>query len=297
MTPRRSASRRKPFAAIRKGIVEHVLDGRICGPRFGVYVWLHLRADHTTGMVRTSASQIAAELRVHPVTVRQALITLRRDGYVRYACAAGARQPYEILIEKYHEHFEDPATAEQVPLQVPLQVALQVPLQVDDLSSGNHEPESAPKNKEVRSKEVRSKATPALRVRSADVALPGEVSLTRSDARAQVPVPVREALSLFFDTTGRESVTAEDFAYFARLDQTHTPAVISKGILAAAARFAHRKQDVGELTLQYVWESLKHFTTRRGPAPEGRQGEGARTAAPGSSERPKYPPGVTRLRW
>jgi hypothetical protein len=114
------------------------------------------------------------------------------------------------------------------------------------------------------------------------------MSLTRFDARAQAPAPARDALDLFFDTTGRECIGVDDFAYFALLDQAHTPAVISKGVLAAAARFARQQQHVGELTLQYVWESLKHFTTRKAPAPEGRRDAGAPAAAPGSSERPKW---------
>jgi hypothetical protein len=48
-------------------------------------------------------------------------------------------------------------------------------------------------------------------------------------------------------------VSAADFAYFTRLDQAHTPAVISKGILAAAARFAHRKQ-VRAAACEAVWQ-------------------------------------------
>jgi hypothetical protein len=113
-----------------------------------------------------------------------------------------------------------------------------------------------------------------------------------------VPAPAREALASFFAVTGREAITQDDFAYFGLLDQAHTPAVIAKGISAAAARFAKRGTALSELTLQYVWDSLKHFTTRKPPASGGRREAGARAqAAPEGSARSTYPPGLTRLQW
>ena len=82
-------ARRKPFTAIRKGIVEHVLTGRLRGARFAVYIWLHLQADHTTGTVWTNAAKLASETGFYPSTVREVLAGLRRDGYLRYESAEG----------------------------------------------------------------------------------------------------------------------------------------------------------------------------------------------------------------
>ena len=116
----------------------------------------------------------------------------------------------------------------------------------------------------------------------------------RLDACARVPAPAREALASFFTVTGRESISEGDFAYFALLDQAHTPAVITKGISAAAARFARHGRAVSELTLEYVWQSLKHYITRKTPVTQGRRDTGA---VPEGSAHPSPPSGFTPLRW
>ncbi|HXH05146.1 MAG TPA: ABC transporter substrate binding protein [Vicinamibacterales bacterium] len=103
--------RRKPFTAIRKGLIEHVLAGRLRGAAFAVYIWLHLQADHRTGVVRTNAARLAQELGFHAVTVRRALVDLRTMGYLSYDGAGAGPALYEIRIEKYHAHFESSASA------------------------------------------------------------------------------------------------------------------------------------------------------------------------------------------
>src|SRR5262249_32188379 len=105
-TPATRAPRRKPFIAIRKGLAEHVLSGRLTGTALAVYVWLHLRADHRTGTVRPNAGRLADELRMHAAKVRRDLAALRSGGYVRYDCEPGRRALYVITIEKYDRHFE-----------------------------------------------------------------------------------------------------------------------------------------------------------------------------------------------
>src|SRR5580765_4776861 len=81
--PKRPMGRRKPFTAIRKGLTEHVLSGRLKGTAFGVYVWLHMQADHRTGTVWTNCGRLAGELGLHPVTLRRDLTALRERGYIR----------------------------------------------------------------------------------------------------------------------------------------------------------------------------------------------------------------------
>lgn len=157
--------RRRPFAAIRKGLVEHVRGGRFNATQLGVYVWLHLLADHTTGKVRTNASVLASELRIHPVTIRRHLAALKRDGYLRYAPSRGSGQLFEIAIEKYDRHFEDQARA--------LHGSLQGPLHVGGASARDGEQKSGPKKKDVRS------------VRFADRDGSAEELLRRSQTRAR----------------------------------------------------------------------------------------------------------------
>jgi DNA-binding transcriptional ArsR family regulator len=290
-SPSHRSPRRRPFTAIRKGLIAHVLSGRLRGTSFAVYVWLHMQADHTTGIVRTNAGRLAAELGLHPVTVRRDLGALRHNGYVRYESVEGSRQLYEIAIEKYHRNFEDAATAQPEPAQVPLQA----PLHERAGTTGNHGRSSAPKNKEVR-----SRRTTTLRVRTADPDTDPKNSsktpetgstpaLTRSAAIAQAPAILRETLELFFLKTGREGLAADELGALAELERAHTPAVIQKAITTAGERFARRGQPPGEVTLHYVWDSLRRFTTRRPP------GSGPSQAAADGVPARKYPEGVTRI--
>jgi hypothetical protein len=95
---------------------------------------------------------------------------------------------------------------------------------------------------------------------------------------------LRETLELFWLKTGREDLPPEDLAALRALDRTHTPAVIQKAITESVERFQRRGNDPRALTLRYVWDSLRHFTTRT-----------TRTTTPLEPERPAYPPGLTRL--
>ena len=157
--------RRRPFAAIRKGLVEHVRGGRLNATQRGVYVWLHLLADHTTGTVRTNATVLANELRIHAVAVRRHLAALRRSGYLRYAPTRGAAQLFEIAIEKYDRHFDGETGSLHGSLQGPLHVRAASARQAGEIG--------APKKKEGRS------------VRFADRDVLGKESLRRSQTRAR----------------------------------------------------------------------------------------------------------------
>jgi hypothetical protein len=335
--PESPAPRRRPFAAIRKGIVEHVLSGRFNATQLGVYVWLHLTADHETGTVWTSAPRLATELKLHPSTVREILASLRQAGYLGYECVQGQRALYEITIEKYHAQFED--GGREVRRQVGRQVRRQVRLHVRRASSGQDSENQAPKKKEGR----RNQKTP-LRVRFADPdrsdrdlllrsetrgraredvparaegpatgdarsatdtltredvpacapadtqaredtsgqALAGTV--TREDALAQAPAALRDTLELFWLKTGRDTITPSEVDALRALEAAHTPAVIQRAITKAVDRFTRRGEPAAALTLDYIQQSLQHFTTR------------ARTGARREAvPQPSYPVGVTRL--
>ncbi len=285
--------RRKPFVALRRGLAEHVRSGRLKASRFAVFVWLLMEANHKTGIARTSPAQVATELGFHPVTVRRDFSMLRRDQYIRYSYPSGRRQLCAIAIEKYHEHFASEASA--------LQVRLQVPLQVTSLSGRR-----SSRNRSGKNREVRSTTTTPLRVRSADGTngqesnregrrataagdnLADDASLpplTRDEALRQAPAALRETVEYFLFKTGRESVEPHELDLLPRLDAAHTPAMIQKAITRAVERFRRRGEDARQLTLDYVWQSLQHFTTRKSAAPESRR----------DPSHPTYPTGVTRL--
>ena len=167
-----STLRRRPFAAIRKGLVEHVRGGRLNATQLGVYVWLHLLADHRTGTVRTNATVLANELRVHAVTVRRHLAALKRSGYLRYAPTRGAAQLFEIAIEKYDRHFDGETGSLHGSLQGRLHVRAASARQAGEIG--------APKKKEGRS------------VRFADRHRLANDLLPRSQTRAREASPARD---------------------------------------------------------------------------------------------------------
>ncbi|MGH7334626.1 MAG: hypothetical protein ACREKS_18155 [Candidatus Rokuibacteriota bacterium] len=288
-------------------------SGRLRASRFAIFVWLLMEANHKTGIARTSPAQVAADLGFHPVTVRRDFSMLRRSKYIRYSYPPGGRQLCGIAIERYHDHFASEAGA--------LQVRLQDRLQVNPLS-----PRPTSRNRRPKNIEVRSTTTTPLRVRSADgtdgqksnqegrrretaraaaTALREDSAattphaaganvaddassrpLTRDEALRQAPAALRETVEYFLFKTGRESVAPHELDSLQRLDEAHTPAVVQKAVTRAVERFRRRGEDAARLTLDYVWQSLQHFTTRKAPAPEPRRDP---------ASHPSYPTGVTRL--
>jgi hypothetical protein len=273
------AGRRKPFAAIRKGLIEHVMGGRLRGAGFAVYVWLHLQADHARGTVLTNAQRLATELGFHPVTVRRVLGELRSAGYLRYEAELGGRQLYEIGIEKYHAHFD--AAAGSSALGGELHRGRHGGLHRRALSSRRDRPDSS------RKKKSKSK-TSTLRVRAADLEISNAASNTPSmripddAAIAAAPAVLRETVELFLAKTGRQTLATDEVVALRELERAHVPAVIQRATTRAVDRFRAQGRAPEELTFGYIAESLKHFQTRRPPAPSG-----ANTS---------YPPGVTALR-
>ena len=97
------------------------------------------------------------------------------------------------------------------------------------------------------------------------------------------PRALRETVELYWLKTGRGDLTPDDLSALRALDQAHTPAVIQKAITGSVERFTRRGEDPRGVTLQYVWDSLRRFATRKAPA-----------ATP-SPDPPAYPLGLTRL--
>ncbi len=91
------------FTAIRNGILDHIRDGKICPFDFGVYVFIHLRADWSSGICHACASTIAYQfgdpkLKKH---IQRSLHRLRERKYINYLEGNGKRGSYPILIHKY----------------------------------------------------------------------------------------------------------------------------------------------------------------------------------------------------
>jgi hypothetical protein len=91
------------FTKIRNGIVEHINDGKLSPFDLGIYTYLQLRADWTTGIVKTCAASIAYGFSDASLTkaIQRSLHRLRDRHYINYPEGYGKRGRYEILIHKY----------------------------------------------------------------------------------------------------------------------------------------------------------------------------------------------------
>jgi hypothetical protein len=91
------------FIAIRNGLLEHIRQGKLCPSDLGIYTFLHLTADWSTGISYTCASGIAAQFNDPSLKelVQKALRRLRGKGYINYRSGKGQRGCYQILIHKY----------------------------------------------------------------------------------------------------------------------------------------------------------------------------------------------------
>jgi hypothetical protein len=89
------------FAKVRRGIQEHLQDGRIGPMEFLVFTLLILNADPATGVWQGSAGLMAAWYSMSPRTCRDSLEKLEQKGYIRRFQTPGKHASYPILIHRY----------------------------------------------------------------------------------------------------------------------------------------------------------------------------------------------------
>ena len=96
------------YAPLQRGVIEHVVDGRMTGEEFGVFCWLIANANPFNGVFYSTAEVIATQLRKKPHVVKRALKSLARprwnvpDGYIFYDGKRGyGGGAYPILVLKY----------------------------------------------------------------------------------------------------------------------------------------------------------------------------------------------------
>ena len=91
------------FSPIRRGLIEHIREGKFCPSDLGIYTFLQLTADWATGVCYTCAAGIASQFGDPGLKelVQKALRRLRQNGYINYQRGHGQRGLYPILINKY----------------------------------------------------------------------------------------------------------------------------------------------------------------------------------------------------
>ena len=91
------------FTALRNGLREHIRLGQLPPFDLGIYTFLHLNAEWTTGIYTGCALTIAYQFgdpRQKP-KIQKALRRLRDRKYINYRNGDGTRNGYPILINKY----------------------------------------------------------------------------------------------------------------------------------------------------------------------------------------------------
>jgi transcription elongation factor len=91
------------FTAIRNGLLDHALGGKMSPFDFGLYVFLIMRASYSTGIYEGCALTIACQFgdpsqKEH---VQKSLRRLRDRKYINYRNGDGSRGAYPILINKF----------------------------------------------------------------------------------------------------------------------------------------------------------------------------------------------------
>lgn len=102
MVKKRNKNSENGFVPIRRGIYEHLKEGRITGQELMVYLLLHLKADHRTGICyKISGPAIAGLLRISQRQANRLLARLEKKGYIKRLDHRGQVPYYPVVINKF----------------------------------------------------------------------------------------------------------------------------------------------------------------------------------------------------
>ena len=95
-------SKENGFVPIRRGILEHIQDGRLTPLEFTAHYLITSQADTRTGKWVGSAKCIASALCITERMARRVLENLSRGDYIRRFPVPGKHVCYPILVHKFH---------------------------------------------------------------------------------------------------------------------------------------------------------------------------------------------------
>lgn len=95
------------FSKIRNGLKEHIEAGELCPTDLGVYLFLHLYCDYSTGIYKGTALGIAYRMGDAALKdlIKHSLSRLRNLKFINYRFGNGQRGGYSILINKFEPTF------------------------------------------------------------------------------------------------------------------------------------------------------------------------------------------------
>jgi hypothetical protein len=94
-------SKENGFLQQRRGIWEHIRDGRMSLQDFAIHQYIASQADTRTGIWKGSAGALAGELNISPRMARRFLERLGRGDYIRRFPVPGKHVCYPILVHKF----------------------------------------------------------------------------------------------------------------------------------------------------------------------------------------------------
>ena len=94
-------SKENGFLQLRRGVFEHVRDGRMSLIDYAVHSYITAQADTRTGIWNGSAGALAGELSLSRRKARRFLERLSRGGYIKRFPVPGKHVCYPILIHKF----------------------------------------------------------------------------------------------------------------------------------------------------------------------------------------------------
>jgi hypothetical protein len=89
------------FVKLRRGIIEHLKDGRLTPREFLVFTIILLKADFRNSTWIGSASEIAKQCGFRKQYALQYLAALKAKGYIQFEIPRGAHVKYPIFVPKY----------------------------------------------------------------------------------------------------------------------------------------------------------------------------------------------------
>jgi hypothetical protein len=94
-------SKENGFLQLRRGVFEHVRDGRMSLVDYAVHSYITAQADTRTGIWNGSAGALAGELSLSRRKARRLIERLSRGGYIKRFPVPGKHVCYPILIHKF----------------------------------------------------------------------------------------------------------------------------------------------------------------------------------------------------
>src|SRR6516164_1751502 len=94
-------TRRNGFLQLRRGLWEHVWDGRMSATETLAFIYICSEADTRTGIWKGSANSLSGELGLTERTARDVLERLEHGGYIRRFAVPGRHSCYPILVHKF----------------------------------------------------------------------------------------------------------------------------------------------------------------------------------------------------